>query len=38
MMGSSGGAGTMPTKDNNLHENLNMRQSAQIGSPTAASG
>jgi len=28
MMGASGGAGTMPTKDNNLHENLNMRQSA----------
>jgi hypothetical protein len=29
MMGGNGGAGgTMPIKDNNLHENLNMRQSA----------
>ena len=40
MMGSSSGAGagTMPIKSDNLHENLNMRQSAQIGSPTSASG
>ena len=25
MMGTSGPGGTMPIKDNNLHENLNMR-------------